>query len=107
MAPLPGKSLVLSWLLVLILSMASLVSSHNRHYTAPTVARLTDLFPHVSIGQAFNRSFGASNIQLMRDGSVAYLSLNKSSGEVLARRNLHYYRIEKLLLLGSTSCKPC
>lgn len=82
MAVLQGKSLALSWLLVQILSIAPLGSSHNRHYTVPAVARLTDMFAHVSIDRAFNWSFGASNIQLMSNGSAAYLSLTKSSGEV-------------------------
>lgn len=94
MALLQEKSLALSWLLLQILTIAPLVSSHNRHYTIPAVARLTDLFAHVSIDRAFNRSFGASNIQLMSNGSAAYLSLTKSSGEV----STNTHSMVKLLL---------
>ncbi|PKI42701.1 hypothetical protein CRG98_036983 [Punica granatum] len=82
MALLQGKCLLLSRLLMLLSSMTPSVSSHSRHYTAPSVTRLTDLFSHVSIDQAFNKVFGASNIQLMSNGSSAYISLNKTSGDV-------------------------
>lgn len=65
---------------VLVLCMSVLVSSHSRRYTTPSVTRLTDLFPRVSINNSFSKAFGASHIQLTGDGSMANLALDKSSG---------------------------
>jgi xyloglucan:xyloglucosyl transferase len=66
---------------LLIFCMTVLVSSHSR-YTPPTVAHLTDYFPHVTIDQGFSKFFGGSNIQLISNGSMANLALDKTSGEV-------------------------
>lgn len=75
--------LVFTSLLVLCLSI--LVSAHDRRYTTPNVTRLTDLFPHVSISNSFSKAFGAPNIQLIGNGAMATIALDKSSGEVLCR----------------------
>lgn len=70
-------------LLLVLLSlfcMAMVVSSHDRHYTTPNVTRLTDYFSHVSVNQAFSNFFGGKNIQVISNGSMARLALDKSSG---------------------------
>ena len=68
---------------LLVFCMTILVSSHSRPYSPPSVAHLTDYFPHVSIDQGFSKSFGGSNIQLISNGSMANLALDKTSGKVL------------------------
>lgn len=81
MALIFQQKLVLSALL--IFSMLKIVSSHNKRYTPPSVTRLTDFFPYVSIANEFSQFFGASNIHLTANGSMATLSLDKSSGRVI------------------------
>lgn len=68
---------------LLVFCMTLLVSSHSRPYSPPSVVHLTDYFPHVSIDQGFSKSFGGSNIQLISNGSMANLALDKTSGKVL------------------------
>uniref|UniRef100_A0A2N9GPP6 Xyloglucan endotransglucosylase/hydrolase n=1 Tax=Fagus sylvatica TaxID=28930 RepID=A0A2N9GPP6_FAGSY len=70
--------------------MTVVVSSHSR-YTPPTVAHLTDYFPHVTIDQGFSKFFGGSNIQLISNGSMANLALDKTSGSGLVSKNKYYY----------------
>ncbi|KAG6601490.1 putative xyloglucan endotransglucosylase/hydrolase protein 33, partial [Cucurbita argyrosperma subsp. sororia] len=55
--------------------------SCGTYYTPPSVPRLTDLVPNVSIDQYFAKIFGAANIQLMSNGSSLNLTLNKHSGK--------------------------
>lgn len=74
-----------AWLLylsILLCMSTSLVSSHSRHYTAPTVPRLTDQFSHVSVDQGLSNFFGEHNIKLINNGSMATLALDKTSGEL-------------------------
>lgn len=75
---------LLSLLLVSLFSClltSSLVSSHSRYYTPPSVSRLTDLFPHVPISNGYSTGFGGSNVKLINNGSMATISLTKESGE--------------------------
>ncbi|XP_038892286.1 probable xyloglucan endotransglucosylase/hydrolase protein 33 isoform X2 [Benincasa hispida] len=67
------------------------VPSCARYYTPPSVPRLTDLVPHVSIDQCFAKIFGASNIQLRNNGSSVDLTLDKVSGAGLVSRNKYHY----------------
>ncbi|XP_021895860.1 probable xyloglucan endotransglucosylase/hydrolase protein 33 [Carica papaya] len=81
-------------LLLVLLSlfcMAMVVSSHDRHYTTPNVTRLTDYFSHVSVNQAFSNFFGGKNIQVISNGSMARLALDKSSGSGFLSKNKYYY----------------
>lgn len=55
-------------------------SSHSRHYTPPSVPSLTDRFERVSIDKSFSPSFGAHNIKLSNNASMATISLDKTSG---------------------------
>lgn len=71
--------------------MTAEVSSHNRAYTPPSVARLTGLFGHVSLDQGFSTYFGGSNVKRINNGSVATLALDKSSGSGLVSRNKYYH----------------
>lgn len=71
--------------------MAPKVSSHNRAYAPPSVARLTDLFGHVSVDQGFSTFFGGSNVKRINNGSMATLALDKSSGSGLVSRNKYYH----------------
>ena len=64
---------------LLILCLATLVSSH-RPYTTPSVTRLTDSFPRVQVDSAFSKTFGAKNIQFLSNGSTVTLALDKISG---------------------------
>lgn len=67
---------------IIFLWMLFAVPSCGRFfYTPPSVPRLTDLVPHVSIDQCFAKMFGASNIQLMNNGSSLNLTLDKVSGK--------------------------
>ncbi|TXG56327.1 hypothetical protein EZV62_017640 [Acer yangbiense] len=68
-----------------------LVSSHDRHYSPPSVSRLTDLFPHVLFDHGFSTFFGGSNIKLLNNASMATLSLDKSSGSGLVSKNKYHY----------------
>lgn len=77
----PQEKPVLLCLLILCLSSV-LVSSRSIRYTSPSVPRLTDGFPHVSITKGFSNAFGGSNIQVTGNGSTAILALDKSSGDV-------------------------
>ncbi|KAG4162693.1 hypothetical protein ERO13_D01G130100v2 [Gossypium hirsutum] len=72
--------------------MTSLVSSHNKHYTTPTVPRLTDLFSHVSVNQSFSNVFGGPNIKILNNGSTATFALDRTSGSGLASWNKYNYR---------------
>lgn len=74
-----------------ILFMSILVSCHSRQYTPPSVTRLTDLFPHVSINNSFSKGFGVSNIQLAGNGFMASLSLDKSSGNITVPSECWFY----------------
>lgn len=65
---------------LLILCFTNVFSSRIRPYTPPSVTRLTDSFPHVSIDRAFSKGFGASNVQFLSNGSMATLALDKISG---------------------------
>ncbi|XP_047176460.1 probable xyloglucan endotransglucosylase/hydrolase protein 33 [Vigna umbellata] len=76
---------------LLILCLATVVSSHNRPFTVPTVTRLTDSFPTVPIDQAFSKAFGASNVQFLSNGSTATLALDKLSGSGLVSQRRYYY----------------
>ncbi|XP_014523598.1 probable xyloglucan endotransglucosylase/hydrolase protein 33 [Vigna radiata var. radiata] len=76
---------------LLILCLATVVSSHNRPFTVPTVTRLTDSFPTVPIDQAFSKAFGASNVQFLSNGSTATLALDKLSGSGLVSQSRYYY----------------
>ncbi|XP_022151141.1 probable xyloglucan endotransglucosylase/hydrolase protein 33 [Momordica charantia] len=77
---------------IIFLWMLFAVPSCGRFfYTPPTVPRLTDLVPHVSIDQCFAKMFGASNIQLMNNGSFLNLTLDKVSGAGLVSRNKYHY----------------
>ncbi|KAL4639132.1 hypothetical protein ACB092_03G195800 [Castanea dentata] len=76
---------------LLVFCMTLLVSSHSRPYSPPSVVHLTDYFPHVSIDQGFSKSFGGSNIQLISNGSMANLALDKTSGAGLVSKNKYYY----------------
>lgn len=71
----------LSFLSFIFFCMLFAVPSYGRYYTPPNVPRLTDLVPHVSIDQCFAKIFGASNIQLMNNGSSVNLTLDKVSGK--------------------------
>ena len=66
--------------LVSILCFAIKVSSRSRVYTPPNVTPLTSSFPRVPIARGFTKTFGASNIQYLFNGSMATLALNKTSG---------------------------
>ena len=70
----------LLFLALLTLCLTIGVSSHNKSYTTPSVTPLTDSFPRVPIDGAFSKSFGASNIQFLSNGSIATLALDKTSG---------------------------
>ncbi|KAL5552912.1 hypothetical protein UlMin_040313 [Ulmus minor] len=74
-----------------VFCMIILVSAHNKIYTPPSVTRLTDLFPRISIDNGFSKSFGASNIQLTGNGSMATIALDKSSGSGLLSKNMYNY----------------
>ncbi|KAJ8759002.1 hypothetical protein K2173_003240 [Erythroxylum novogranatense] len=76
---------------VLLLYMSLGVYSHNKYYTPPNVARLTDLFTHVSISERFSTSYGESNVKILSNGSFATLALDKKSGSGLASRSKYYY----------------
>ncbi|KAK6257790.1 hypothetical protein QUC31_001249 [Theobroma cacao] len=71
--------------------MTSVVSSHSRHYTTPSVPRLTDLLSHVSVDTGFSKFFGGPNIKLINNGSMATLALDKTSGSGLVSRRKYYY----------------
>ncbi|XP_054825573.1 probable xyloglucan endotransglucosylase/hydrolase protein 33 [Prosopis cineraria] len=77
--------------LLIFFCLALRVSSHDRHYTAPSVTPLTDSFPHVQVDRGFSKSFGASNIQFLSNGSMATLALDKTSGSGLVSRSRYYY----------------
>ncbi|XP_054809911.1 probable xyloglucan endotransglucosylase/hydrolase protein 33 [Prosopis cineraria] len=77
--------------LVSILCFAAEVSSHNRFYTPPSLTPLTGSFPRVPIDRAFSKSFGASNIQYLINGSTATLALDKTSGSGLVSQGRYYY----------------
>ncbi|TYI97694.1 hypothetical protein E1A91_D01G161100v1 [Gossypium mustelinum] len=86
-------------ILLLCLSLfctTSLVSSHNRHYTTPTVPRLTDLFSHVSVNQSFSNIFGGPNIKILNNGSTATFALDRTSGELI---NTRFGFLQKITLL--------
>ena len=74
---------------LIVFCMTIVVSSHSRPYSPPSVAHLTDYFPHVSIDQGFSKSFGGSNIQLISNGSMANLALDKTTGKVLTNHGLY------------------
>ncbi|XP_027347546.1 probable xyloglucan endotransglucosylase/hydrolase protein 33 isoform X2 [Abrus precatorius] len=78
-------------LYLLILCLATVVSPHSRPYTTPTVTHLTDSFPRVPVDGAFTKTFGASNIQFLSNGSMATLALDKISGSGLASQSRYYY----------------
>ncbi|XP_017640986.1 probable xyloglucan endotransglucosylase/hydrolase protein 33 isoform X2 [Gossypium arboreum] len=81
-------------ILLLCLSLfcaTSLVSSHNRHYTSPSVPRLTDLFSHVSVNKSFSNVFGGPNIKILNNGSTATFALDRTSGSGLASWNKYNY----------------
>lgn len=90
MALLLLNNLILAFLLFFCI-MIPKVSSHNRAYAAPSVARLTDLFGHVSVDQGFSTFFGGSNVKRINNGSMATLALDKSSGSGLVSRNKYYH----------------
>ncbi|OMO78197.1 Glycoside hydrolase, family 16 [Corchorus capsularis] len=77
--------------MISLFCMSSLVSSHNKHYTTPSVPRLTDLFSHVSIDKGCSYAFGGPNIKLLNNGSMATLSLDKTSGSGLVSKNKYHY----------------
>ncbi|XP_021300038.1 probable xyloglucan endotransglucosylase/hydrolase protein 33 [Herrania umbratica] len=74
-----------------VFCMTSVASSHSRHYTTPSVPRLTDLLSHVSVDTGFSKFFGGPNIKLINNGSMATLALDKTSGSGLVSRNKYYY----------------
>ncbi|QCD82270.1 xyloglucan:xyloglucosyl transferase [Vigna unguiculata] len=88
MAPLQQK---LPFSYLLILCLATVVSSHNRPFTVPSVTRLTDSFPTVPVDQAFSKAFGASNVQFLSNGSTATLALDKVSGSGLVSQRRYNY----------------
>ncbi|KAH1198149.1 putative xyloglucan endotransglucosylase/hydrolase protein 33 [Glycine max] len=75
---------------LLILCLATLVSSH-RPYTTPSVTRLTDSFPRVQVDSAFSKTFGAKNIQFLSNGSTVTLALDKISGSGLVSQSRYSY----------------
>ncbi|XP_048441188.1 probable xyloglucan endotransglucosylase/hydrolase protein 33 [Pyrus x bretschneideri] len=77
------------WCILILCCMSMLVSS-NRLYTSPSVPRLTDVFPRVSIDRGFSKVFGGSNVQVI-NGSMATLALDKNSGSGLASVNKFHY----------------
>ncbi|XP_028783709.1 probable xyloglucan endotransglucosylase/hydrolase protein 33 [Neltuma alba] len=78
--------------LMIILCLVLCVCSHERHYyTAPSVTPLTDSFPHVLVDLWFSKSFGASNIKFLNNGSMATLALDKTSGSGVVSRTRYYY----------------
>ncbi|KAL5759792.1 hypothetical protein ACOSQ2_018630 [Xanthoceras sorbifolium] len=91
MALFQGQGNLLLFLVFFSCMTAQLVSSHDRHYSPPTVSRLTDLFPHISVGQGFSTFFGGTNVKLLNNGSMATLSLDKSSGSGLVSKSKYYY----------------
>ncbi|XP_057417947.1 probable xyloglucan endotransglucosylase/hydrolase protein 33 [Lotus japonicus] len=76
---------------LLILCFTNVFSSRIRPYTPPSVTRLTDSFPQVSIDRAFSKGFGASNVQFLSNGSMATLALDKISGSGLVSQSRYSY----------------
>ncbi|KAJ7953637.1 Xyloglucan endotransglucosylase/hydrolase [Quillaja saponaria] len=76
---------------LLFFCMAIAVSSHSRQFTTPNVSRLTDFFPRVPIDHVYSKYYGGSNVQLISNGSMATLVLDKSSGAGLVSQNKYYY----------------
>ncbi|KAL5177604.1 putative xyloglucan endotransglucosylase/hydrolase protein 33 [Glycine soja] len=81
----------LSFSCLLILCLATVVSSHSRPYTTPSVTRLTDSFPRVQVDSAFSKTFGAKNIQFLSNGSTATLALDKITGSGLVSQSRYSY----------------
>ncbi|KAJ4961873.1 hypothetical protein NE237_021783 [Protea cynaroides] len=77
--------------LLMIISCIEVETSGEGHYTPPNVARLTGLFPHQPLNQAFLKFFGGSNIRSAINGSYVQLTLNKTSGSGLISRNKYKY----------------
>lgn len=65
---------------VFCLCSLSLVSSHSRRFTTPSVTRITDQFSKIAIENGLSKRFGAHNILV--NGSLAKLTLDKSSGNI-------------------------
>ncbi|CAH8251828.1 unnamed protein product [Arabidopsis lyrata] len=91
MASLKKYKMKIMWetAVVFCLCSLSLVSSHSRKFTTPNVTRLTDQFTKITIENGFVRRFGAHNIQV--NGSLAKLTLDKSSGAGLVSKNKYHY----------------
>ncbi|KAI4328239.1 hypothetical protein L6164_020612 [Bauhinia variegata] len=83
------QELLLSALLILCLTIE--VSSHDRRFTVPSVTRLTDYFPRVPVDRAYSKAFGASNIRILNNGSMATVALDKNSGSGLVSNGRFYY----------------
>ncbi|KAF7809283.1 putative xyloglucan endotransglucosylase/hydrolase protein 33 [Senna tora] len=81
--------LLLSALLILCLAIG--VSSRNKRYTTPSVTPLTNSFPRVTFDRGFSKAFGASNIRILNNGSMATLALDKTSGSGLVSQGRYYY----------------
>uniref|UniRef100_A0A803PEU1 Xyloglucan endotransglucosylase/hydrolase n=1 Tax=Cannabis sativa TaxID=3483 RepID=A0A803PEU1_CANSA len=77
---------------LLFLCITALVSSGSiRHYTPPIVTHLTDLFPKIPVSDGYSDFYGDSHIKLTSNGSIATLTLDKSSGSGLASKNKYQY----------------
>ncbi|QHO03172.1 hypothetical protein HN51_037602 [Arachis hypogaea] len=77
--------------LIIICLLSNVVSSRTRPFTAPTVTPLTNSFPRVPIDPNFSNAFGASNIKLLANGTMATLALDKLSGSGLVSKSSYYY----------------
>ncbi|MED6143662.1 putative xyloglucan endotransglucosylase/hydrolase protein 33 [Stylosanthes scabra] len=71
--------------------LVNLVSSRTRPFTPPTVTPFTNSFPRVPIDRAFSNAFGASNVNLLSNGTIATLALDKLSGSGLVSQSGYYY----------------
>ncbi|KAK9277744.1 hypothetical protein L1049_007291 [Liquidambar formosana] len=88
MALLP-KNVFFPALLVFCLTVE--VLARNGPYTPPNVTRLTDRFSHLSYNRGFSEFYGGPNIQLISNGSIVNIKLNKSSGSGLVSQNKYHY----------------
>ncbi|WOL12127.1 putative xyloglucan endotransglucosylase/hydrolase protein 33 [Canna indica] len=71
--------------------MAMAVSIRHNSPIPPSVASLTDRFPHLVFDRTFAVLFGAKNIQRLSNGSYVNLMLDKSSGSGFKSKEMYYY----------------
>ncbi|CAN7134444.1 probable xyloglucan endotransglucosylase/hydrolase protein 33 [Brassica rapa] len=84
-----NMKILLETAVVFCLCSFSLVSSHSRKFTTPNVTRVTDQFSRIAIESGFSKRFGDHNIII--NGSLAKLTLDKSSGAGLVTKNTYHY----------------